>query len=639
MSIEEQNAIEIDIDHPTPLEIDSKDDQVINVDEDITIGEGEKQDDDNELDLLSEDLPEDDNDDDDHDMNERIEDEDISKTEQLEDEEIGDDPESATIQNEQDYDMDGQNNESTIYYEAMNTTTNAESPIDYISPEKINDDVVDNENKSIETNDDTASGQVEELDDDQADTTLNEPHQDQDQHQNSTELDEINHVEALSNDSINQEHESKETIDETSKNSNDGDDVGVTSKIKGSNATTIDDKPDPVEDITTIDNLENDSNQEISNDEPANGDVSEVKESHNDVADLNKVDGNAKENVEEVDLQEPIETQTEEKVDEVEVPKEDGGAVQDIKEEIVAGEDKENDDDKQEIEEEHHEALIREEKEEQEESKVDDQEGHKVPQEDQHNQEEEEHAAIDHTSPTSSQNVDYCPIPILLRTNVFPYLLCPVSPDVHEKLTSELENVITLFDDSSVLQFTLTQILEQVKEIFKENDNPFDEDEELVLTFKEFGNTSIEETSVLADTLYIYDIIEMFQIVIDNADGESRPDCLYIDLNSRKSFRSQMSKIWALKKHSENDHQAEEGTTNEEFKRDETIDFELSEDEPDAENDVVDDEKDEETSVKNDVDVSKSSVESGDSAKRPIDEIENGEDAAESSTKRQKEEQ
>lgn len=147
----------------------------------------------------------------------------------------------------------------------------------------------------------------------------------------------------------------------------------------------------------------------------------------------------------------------------------------------------------------------------------------------------------------SSNYMEYCPLPIILQTPVFPYLLCPISPDDYAKLPSDYESVINLFDETSIMSSVLTDVFARIRETFREHGNPFEEDEELVLTFKDFGDTSIEETNIFAQTLFLTDIIEMFNILVKTLPDEEKPDCLCLLLSSRKSFKSQMEKLYSLK--------------------------------------------------------------------------------------------
>lgn len=162
--------------------------------------------------------------------------------------------------------------------------------------------------------------------------------------------------------------------------------------------------------------------------------------------------------------------------------------------------------------------------------------------------EKEEEEEIKKEFQESDEISEYCPIPVILRTDVFPYLLCPISPENYSKLPSEYENVINLFDDNSILKSSLLEIFSHIRDTFNEHGNPFNEDEELVLTFKDFEQTSIEESSILAGTLLLENIIEMFCLTKSSKnDYDEVPECLCLQLSSRKSFKSQMQKIWSLK--------------------------------------------------------------------------------------------
>lgn len=138
---------------------------------------------------------------------------------------------------------------------------------------------------------------------------------------------------------------------------------------------------------------------------------------------------------------------------------------------------------------------------------------------------------------------EYCPIPIILQTDVFPYLLCPISPEQHDKLPSDYQNAINLFDETAILKAPLKIAFNQIRETFNEHGNPFDEDEELILTFKDFDNTSIEESHVLSKMLFMEDIIEMYNHFVSKATDSENPDCICLLLSSRLSFKKFLRKL------------------------------------------------------------------------------------------------
>lgn len=243
---------------------------------------------------------------------------------------------------------------------------------------------------------------------------------------------------------------------------------------------------------------------------------------------------------------------------------------------------------------------------------------------------------------SNSESSEYCPIPIILQTPVFPYLLCPVSPEDFADLPSEYENVINLFDDTSILNSTLLEMFGYIRETFTEHGNPFDEDEELVLTFKDFEDTSIEESSTLAETLLLHDIIEMYTLLKSSTTENFPSDCLCFLLSSRKSFRSQMKKIYSLKDEDlANQDQSDEHPTSEGQANifDDADDFELSEEEISELDKALSSENENEDNPEAHKNVADDQDEEPLTAKRSIDEVEGPDATAEEegvTTKKQK---
>ncbi len=243
---------------------------------------------------------------------------------------------------------------------------------------------------------------------------------------------------------------------------------------------------------------------------------------------------------------------------------------------------------------------------------------------------------------SNPESSEYCPIPIILQTPVFPYLLCPVSPEDFANLPSEYENVINLFDDNSILNSTLLEMFGYIRETFSEHGNPFDEDEELVLTFKDFEDTSIEESSTLAETLLLHDIIEMYTLLKSSTSENSPSDCLCFLLSSRKSFRSQMKKIYSLKDEDlANQDQSDEHPTSEGQANifDDADDFELSEEEISELDKALSSENENEDNPEAHKNVADDQDEEPLTAKRSIDEVEGPDATAEEegvTTKKQK---
>ncbi|KAH3679448.1 hypothetical protein WICMUC_000993 [Wickerhamomyces mucosus] len=136
-------------------------------------------------------------------------------------------------------------------------------------------------------------------------------------------------------------------------------------------------------------------------------------------------------------------------------------------------------------------------------------------------------------------------IPIILKTNNFPYLLSPISQETSSQLPSEYENAISLFDDDdSIKDLTLFEIFCHIRETFKEHDNPLDEDQDLVITFKELG-LSLAETNINSYKVNLGEVITAFKRLSVGLENKA-PKCLCLELTYQKNFAKELNRIKGL---------------------------------------------------------------------------------------------
>lgn len=487
--------------------------------------------------------------------------------------------------------------------------TNTESPLDYVSPQK----------EEVEKFDDTNTAQESQNEDERSVPTARE------EEPQDTKL--VNVAATADFDS-----QIEENLNEEKHNDSEDDNPEEKSLQPEEDGTAVFEKKNQ-------DDTQNNINDTL-NEEETNKEVIEPSEEVTDT-----VDDTAVENEEtSVGI-----TQAEDDKDEI-AETENQSGVEEHKDEVTASDNSHQDEQVQEEElelEDHNNETSKAEE------NIDNNEGDAVESNDHTKANEiadiEEYDAEENTEgeeleyhSSSSESSEYCPIPIILQTPVFPYLLCPVSPEDFANLPSEYENVINLFDDTSILNSTLLEMFAYIRETFTEHGNPFDEDEELVLTFKDFEDTSIEESSTLAETLLLHDIIEMYTLLKSSTSENSPSDCLCFLLSSRKSFRSQMKKIYSLKdedlaNHDQSDeHPTSEGQAN---IFDDADDFELSEEEISELDKALSSENENEENPEAHKNVADDQDEEPLTAKRSIDEVEGPDATAEEegvTTKKQK---
>ncbi|KAH3679420.1 hypothetical protein WICPIJ_008623 [Wickerhamomyces pijperi] len=152
-------------------------------------------------------------------------------------------------------------------------------------------------------------------------------------------------------------------------------------------------------------------------------------------------------------------------------------------------------------------------------------------------------------SDSDSDHLETSPlrIPIILETNNFPYLLTPIPDEMMASLPSEFEHAITLFEDvgDNINGLTLYEVFQYIRETFKDYGNPFSEDEELVLHFKEFDLTLVESDAA-AYKVILKEVIEAFISLQDYLGVDNAPQCLCLELTSQKSFIQELDKLRTL---------------------------------------------------------------------------------------------
>lgn len=136
------------------------------------------------------------------------------------------------------------------------------------------------------------------------------------------------------------------------------------------------------------------------------------------------------------------------------------------------------------------------------------------------------------------------PIPIIIQTNNFPYLLAPIGNEQHSALPSEYEHVVTLLDEPPMPGSTLHEVFECIKETFKNLDNPFDEKDELIVTFKEF-DISLPDTCVHAHEVLLSEIYEAFA-ALKKFKGREAPACLTLQLKPQRAFITRLDELRKL---------------------------------------------------------------------------------------------
>lgn len=218
---------------------------------------------------------------------------------------------------------------------------------------------------------------------------------------------------------------------------------------------------------------------------------------------------------------------------------------------------------------------------------------------------------------------------VILHTDVFPYLLSHLTETALERVVSKYDNVLTLFEDDSVMEMSIKQVLEKIRDTFEDFGNPFDELEEVVLHFRDV-DLSVSESCVSAEKFSLGDVVRV--ITGGSGSGSSAEGVQFVSLemNTQKSFIKVFDKLRSAGQEGEAEREQKEtdqAATIEADEREdekEELDFELSDNEEPAKGDT------ERTSP------ATATEENQSSAKRPIEVEEEAEEAGEVERKKQK---
>lgn len=128
----------------------------------------------------------------------------------------------------------------------------------------------------------------------------------------------------------------------------------------------------------------------------------------------------------------------------------------------------------------------------------------------------------------------FTPTPIIIQTNNFPYLLAPIPHELLSSLPPEYEGLVTLLDEAPMPGSTLYEVIDSIKQKFKELENPFDEKDELLVYFKEFDITLVD-TCVHAHEVLLSEVYEAFE-ALKRFKGSDAPHCLTLLLKPQRAF-------------------------------------------------------------------------------------------------------
>lgn len=148
------------------------------------------------------------------------------------------------------------------------------------------------------------------------------------------------------------------------------------------------------------------------------------------------------------------------------------------------------------------------------------------------------------TPSVSVPTAGFCPIPIIIKTDNFPYLLAPTSADQHKKLPFEYEQIVTLLEEAPMPGSTLHEVFSSIKETFQSLGNPFDEKDELLITFEEFALT-LPDTCIHAHEVLLSEVYEAFDALV-KFKGKDAPKCLSLQLKSQRAFVTRLEELRTL---------------------------------------------------------------------------------------------
>jgi hypothetical protein len=148
------------------------------------------------------------------------------------------------------------------------------------------------------------------------------------------------------------------------------------------------------------------------------------------------------------------------------------------------------------------------------------------------------------SSKTTLKNLRHFPIPIIIQTNNFPYLLAPIPGEVQQRLPKKYKHLISLLDEYPMPGSTIHEVIDCIKETFKNLDNPFDERDELLIKFKEFEVT-LAETCVHAYEVLLSEVYEAFE-GLKRFKGSEAPTCLTLLLKPQRTFVNRLDELRRL---------------------------------------------------------------------------------------------
>jgi hypothetical protein len=147
-------------------------------------------------------------------------------------------------------------------------------------------------------------------------------------------------------------------------------------------------------------------------------------------------------------------------------------------------------------------------------------------------------------SKTALKNLKHFPIPIIIQTNNFPYLLAPIPVEAQQRLPKKYKHLISLLDEYPMPGSTIHEVIDCIKETFKNLDNPFDERDELLIKFKEFEVT-LAETCVHAYEVLLSEVYEAFE-GLKRFQGSDAPTCLTLLLKPQRTFVNRLDELRKL---------------------------------------------------------------------------------------------